>query len=187
MLATPQHHDPIYLATQSASSTTWSNLKADSSQSTASPAHASESGSNTHDTTERPAENAASSSTAHALIAEADSPVDSQQTRNQLDTCQADAISTVCADKDQPVLAPQAWEQEEEEAGPGLKLQQCQLLNASVCEPSVQMSREGKGFMVAVYNALAWERATEPIRVPLDVTAASAASWVVTGQCQCLS
>ena len=122
----------------------------------------------THKTpTERPAENADSSSTAHALITEADSAVDSEQTVSQLNTCQADTVSSVCADKKQPVLASQAWEQEEEEAVPGLKLQQCQLLNASVCEPSVQMSREGKGFIVAVYNALAWERATEPIRVPL--------------------
>ena len=109
------------------------------------------------------------------------------------DTCQADAVSTVCADKDQPVLATQAWEQEEQRPNQGLQLQQCQLLNMSVCEPSVQMSKAGKGFMVAVYNALAWERATEAIRVPVDVTAASAASWVVTGQsvspalclCQC--
>jgi len=30
-----------------------------------------------------------------------------------------------------------------------------------------------------VYNALAWERPTEPIRVPLDATAE--AQWVVTG------
>lgn len=185
MLATPQHHDPGYPAAQSASSTTQSNLNAHGSQSTAGPAHASESNSNTHDTTERTAEDAVFSSIAHALIAEADSAVDSEQTANQLDTCQADTVSTICADKDQPVLAPQAWEQEEEEAAPGLKLQQCQLLNASVCEPSVQMSREGQGFMVAVYNALAWERATEPIRVPLNVTAASAATWVVTGQCLC--
>lgn len=185
MLATPQHHDPSYPAAQSASSTTQSNLNADGSQSIAGSAHPSESSSNIHDAAETFAENTDSSSTAHALITEADSAVDSEQTASQLDTCQADAVSIVCVDEDQPVLAPQAWEQEEEEAALRLKLQQCQLLNASVCEPSVQMSREGQGFMVAVYNALAWERATEPIRVPLDVTAASAASWVVTGQCQC--
>lgn len=97
-------------------------------------------------------------------------------------TCQADEASTVCADKVQPVLMPQPWEQDQESANQGLTLQQCQLLNASVCEPSVQMSKKGQGFMVVVYNALAWERATEPVRVPLDVTAGSAAHWVVTGQ-----
>ena len=131
-----------------------------------------------HEATERLAANA-------TLVAEAASVVNSAQTESQqLDTCQADAGNTVCADKDQPALAPQAWEQEEEEPAPGLKLQQCQLLNASVCVPTVQMSKQGKGFMVAVYNALAWERASEPIRVPLDVTASSAATWVVTGQWQ---
>lgn len=97
-------------------------------------------------------------------------------------TCSADSeVSTVCADRHQPVLAPQPWEQEEEGSNQRLRLQQCQLLNASVCEPSVQMSKQGQGFMVVVYNALAWERPTEPIRVPLDVTAD--AEWVVTGQC----
>ena len=96
--------------------------------------------------------------------------------------CTADSeVSMICADKDQPVLAPQPWEQEEEGSNQRLRLQQCQLLNASVCEPSVQMSKQGQGFMVVVYNALAWERPTEPIRVPLDVTAD--AEWVVTGQC----
>lgn len=98
-------------------------------------------------------------------------------------TCQAGGdVSTVCADSAQPVLAPQPWEQEEEGPSQGLTLKQCQLLNASVCEPSVRMSKEGKGFLVVVYNALAWERPTEPIRVPLDVTAGSAAHWEVTGQ-----
>ncbi|KAA6428404.1 MAG: Lysosomal alpha-mannosidase [Trebouxia sp. A1-2] len=87
-------------------------------------------------------------------------------------------VSTVCADKDQPVAAPQPWEQEEEGSNQRLRLQQCQLLNASVCEPSVQMSKQGQGFMVVVYNALAWERPTEPVRVPLDTTAG--AQWAVT-------
>ena len=181
MLATPQNRDTSYPAAQSSFSTTQSNLNADSIHSTA---HSLESVSNTLDTTARMAENADSSSTAHVLGAEAASSVASAQKESQLDTCQADAGSSVCADKDQPVLAPQAWEQEE--PSPGLKLQQCQLLNASLCEPTVQMSKDGKGFMVAVYNALAWERATEPIRVPLDESAGSVASWVVTGQWQCL-
>ncbi|KAL0047195.1 hypothetical protein WJX82_009185 [Trebouxia sp. C0006] len=43
---------------------------------------------------------------------------------------------------------------------------------------SQKMSKQGQGFLVVVYNALAWERPTEPIRVPLDVTAD--AEWVVT-------
>lgn len=97
--------------------------------------------------------------------------------------CQAGGdVSTVCVDTAQPVLAPQPWEQEEEGSGQGLTLKQCQLLNASVCELSVRMSKEGKGFLVVVYNALAWQRATEPIKVPLDITAGSAAHWEVTGQ-----
>ena len=105
----------------------------------------------------------------------------SNQQPNAGQTCSADnEVSTVCADRHQPVLAPQPWEQEEEGSNQRLRLQQCQLLNASVCEPSVQMSKQGQGFMVVVYNALAWERPTEPIRVPLDVT--SEAQWVVTGQ-----
>ena len=96
--------------------------------------------------------------------------------------CTADSeVSMICADKDQPVLAPQPWEQEEEGSNQRLRLQQCQLLNASVCEPSVQMSKQGQGFMVVVYNALAWERASEPIRVPLHITAE--AQWLVTGHC----
>ncbi|KAL0029171.1 hypothetical protein WJX79_000097 [Trebouxia sp. C0005] len=40
------------------------------------------------------------------------------------------------------------------------------------------MSKQGQGFMVVVYNALAWERPTEPVRVPLDTTAG--AQWAVT-------
>ena len=106
----------------------------------------------------------------------------SDEQPNAGQTCSADSeVSTVCADRHQPVFAPQPWEQEEEGSNQRLKLQQCQLLNASVCEPSVQMSKQGQGFMVVVYNALAWERPTEPIRVPLDTTAE--AQWVVTGQC----
>ena len=185
MLATPQHRDTSYPAAKSASSTTQSSLNVDSIQSTAGSAHTAESVSETPDTAARLAENADSSNTAHALITEAASAVKPAQTEGQLDTWEAGAGSSVCADKDQPVLAAQAWEQEEEEPAHGLKLQQCQLLNASVCEPTVQMSKEGKGFLVAVYNALAWERASEPIRVPLDVSAGSAASWLVTGQWWC--
>lgn len=120
---------------------------------------------------------AKSSNTDHMASDSAASQEDSKS------TCQAEEATTVCADKMQPVMMPQAWETEEEDRPTdGLTLQQCQLLNASVCEPSVQMSKQGKGFMVVVYNALAWERSTEPIRIPLDVTADSAAHWVVTGQ-----
>ena len=109
-------------------------------------------------------------------------PLDqSGQHAQHLGVCQADAPSTVCADKDQPVLAAQPWEQEDRSPNHGLQLQQCQLLNVSVCEPSVQLSKKGKGFIVAVYNALAWERPTEPIRVPLSVAAGRAARWTVTG------
>ena len=183
MLATPQqHHDTSYPAAQSASSTLQSTLNAAARRSTAGIAHGLRSPSSTYNTTEGQAEGAHIPSTTRVADAKDPATVNSQQIASHDDTCQADAVSTVCTDKDQPVLASQPWEQEEQGSVHGLKLQQCQLLNASVCEPSVQMSKEGKGFMVAMYNALAWDRASEPIRVPLDVTAGSAESWMVTGQ-----
>lgn len=187
MLANPQHRDPSYLAAQSASSALQSNLDV---ASTAGTTHSLSSLSNTHDIGEaaRLAEPNHTSSNGHAFVAGDSAGVNSTQIESQADTCLAgDAVSTICVDRNQPVLAPQPWEQVDQVAAHGLKLQQCQLLNASVCEPSVQMSKQGRGFMLAVYNALGWDRASEPIRVPLDVTAASAAVWVVTGQCSCLA
>ncbi|KAL3162416.1 hypothetical protein ABBQ32_010087 [Trebouxia sp. C0010 RCD-2024] len=180
MLANPQHRDPSYLAAQSASSALQSNLDV---ASTAGTTHSLSSLSNTHDIGEaaRLAEPNHTSSNGHAFVAGDSAGVNSTQIESQADTCLAgDAVSTICVDRNQPVLAPQPWEQVDQVAAHGLKLQQCQLLNASVCEPSVQMSKQGRGFMLAVYNALGWDRASEPIRVPLDVTAASAAVWVVT-------
>ena len=96
----------------------------------------------------------------------------------------ARAAPGVCVDKVQPVLLPQAWERQGAAAsGGGLTLQQCQLLNVSVCGPSVQMSGKGQGFLVVLYNSLAWERTTEPIRLPLVAAdPASPADWLVTGQ-----
>lgn len=182
MLANPQHHDSSYPAAQSASSSLQSNLNV---ASTAGTAHSLSSLANTHDTAEAAKHNHTSSN-GHTSLAEDSARVTSTQIASQFDTCPADdAVSTVCVDRDQPVLTPQPWEEVDQVPGHGLKLQQCQLLNASVCEPSVQMSKQGRGFLVAVYNALGWDRASEPIRVPLDVTAASAAMWVVTGQCRC--
>ncbi|KAL3141201.1 hypothetical protein ABBQ38_003541 [Trebouxia sp. C0009 RCD-2024] len=177
MLANPQHHDSSYPAAQSASSSLQSNLNV---ASTAGTAHSLSSLANTHDTAEAAKHNHTSSN-GHTSLAEDSARVTSTQIASQFDTCPADdAVSTVCVDRDQPVLTPQPWEEVDQVPGHGLKLQQCQLLNASVCEPSVQMSKQGRGFLVAVYNALGWDRASEPIRVPLDVTAASAAMWVVT-------
>ena len=95
--------------------------------------------------------------------------------------CQSEDATTVCADKVQPALLPQPWEQAEQKSNQDLTLQQCQLLNASVCEASVQLSKQGQGFLVVVYNALAWERPTEPVRVPIDVGDDAAVQWVVTG------
>ena len=102
-----------------------------------------------------------------------------QETTGQ--TCSANEATTVCSDKVQPALMPQLWEQPEQRSDSDLVLQQCQLLNASVCEPSVQLSKQGKGFLVVVYNSLAWERPTEPIRVPIEAGDDSAKQWMVTG------
>lgn len=188
MLATPQHRDPSYQATQSASSTIQLSLSKASGHSTAGTIHGLGSIFNTLNVAEsaRLAEHPHLPSIAQDSVADDAARVDSVQQGSRSDTCPADAVSTVCGDSDQPVLAPQPWEKTDQVGAHGLRLQQCQLLNASVCEPSVQMSKEGRGFMVAVYNALAWNRASEPIRVPLDVSVASAATWLVTGQCQFL-
>ena len=63
-------------------------------------------------------------------------------------------------------------------------LQQCRLLNASICEASISLSGRRKAFQVVLYNPLAWERPTEPIRVPVG-PGAEDAGWTVTGGCRC--
>ena len=57
------------------------------------------------------------------------------------------------------------------------KLEQCMLLNASICEPSVTASAKGEDLLVVVYNPLAWKR-TQGVRIPL---AAGTSSWTVQG------
>jgi hypothetical protein len=52
---------------------------------------------------------------------------------------------------------------------PALELTSCELLNASICGPSV--SGAGSGFMAVAYNPLAWER-EEFIRLPVGQAAA---------------
>ena len=64
------------------------------------------------------------------------------------------------------------------------RLQTCALLNASVCGPSVALTRSGRGLAVAVYNPLGWPRA-EGVRVPVSLEAAS--KWAVTGAPCCQS
>ena len=59
-------------------------------------------------------------------------------------------------------------------------LQQCRLLNASICAASISMSGRRKAFQVVLYNPLAWGRPTEPIRVPVG-PGAEDAGWTVTG------
>ena len=59
-------------------------------------------------------------------------------------------------------------------------LQQCRLLNASICEASTSLSERRQAFQVVLYNPLAWERPTEPIRVPV-AAGAEGAGWTVTG------
>ena len=57
-------------------------------------------------------------------------------------------------------------------------LQTCALLNASVCGPSVALTRAGRGVGVTIYNPLAWPRA-EGVRVPVSLE--TVAEWAVTG------
>ena len=59
-------------------------------------------------------------------------------------------------------------------------LQQCRLLNASICNASVSLSGRRKAFQVVLYNPLAWERPAEPIRVPVGAGSEDA-GWTVTG------
>lgn len=54
----------------------------------------------------------------------------------------------------------------------------CHLLNASVCHPTVEMSRLGHSILVAMYNPLGWPR-TQGVRVPIDTNFTS--NWTVTG------
>ena len=54
----------------------------------------------------------------------------------------------------------------------------CPFLNASACEPTVEATRKGRGFMVALYNPLAWPR-QEVVRVP--ITAQGTGEWAVSG------
>lgn len=56
----------------------------------------------------------------------------------------------------------------------------CPFLNASVCHPTVEMSRLGHSILLAIYNPLGWPR-TEGVRVPLHTGFTS--SWTVTGAC----
>lgn len=55
----------------------------------------------------------------------------------------------------------------------------CPFLNASVCHPTMEMSRLGHSIVVAVYNPLAWPR-TEGVRVPLDLSFTS--QWTVVSK-----
>ena len=179
LLATPQHRDGSHISAQSTPHMVQLDVNTAARHATAGAARSSNLNLDTPNTTDSAnlSREVYAVSRPRVQNADSESLVDPGS-----DTCQADAVSTVCADKDQPVLATQSWEQEERRPNQGLQLQQCQLLNVSVCEPSVQMSKEGKGFMVAVYNALAWERASESIRVPVNVSDPSAATWEVTGQ-----
>ena len=62
------------------------------------------------------------------------------------------------------------------------RLQTCALLNASVCGPSVALTRAGRGVGVTIYNPLAWPRA-EGVRVPVSLE--TVADWAVTGARRC--
>lgn len=60
------------------------------------------------------------------------------------------------------------------------RLGHCGYLNASVCHPTVEMSRLGHDILVAVYNPLGWPR-SEGVRVPINTS--SSINWTVTGAC----
>lgn len=98
-------------------------------------------------------------------------------------SCLAADSTSVCRDEHQPAWEAPDWEQHSRTSfsNPGLELQQCQLLNASMCAASVQMTKEGKRTLVVVYNSLAWERATEPVRVPVSMPSDVTTHWLVTG------
>lgn len=130
----------------------------------------------------------------HSMHINVDKPaelpaVTSTQITNQssaipfLEGCSATEETTVCKDEHQPAWEVPDWNEDIEAAPANLKveLQQCQLLNSSICAPSVQLSKEGKRFMVVVYNSLAWERPGEPVRVPISMTSNTTTHWLVTG------
>ncbi len=58
------------------------------------------------------------------------------------------------------------------------RLSHCSYLNASVCHPTVEMSRLGHDILVAIYNPLAWPR-SEGVRVPINTS--RSANWTVAG------
>lgn len=98
-------------------------------------------------------------------------------------SCLAADDTMVCRDEHQPAWEVPTWQQPSDVSSPNLQLelQQCQLLNASICAPSVQMTKQGKRIIVVVYNSLAWERATEPVRVPVSMPSDVTTHWLVTG------
>lgn len=60
-----------------------------------------------------------------------------------------------------------------------VQLGACDWLNITACGPSVRLSRQGHGLLVAVYNPLGWSRIA-PVRVPVDT--ATTCLWTVTGE-----
>ena len=92
----------------------------------------------------------------------------------------ADDLTSVCRDEHQPAWQSHAWESLEA-SDTDLSLQQCQLLNASICVPSVTLTKKGTRLLVAVYNSLAWERPTEPVRVPVSIQPGVTTHFLVAG------
>lgn len=60
----------------------------------------------------------------------------------------------------------------------GSTLRFCNYANATICEPSVRLSREGRSIRVVVYNPVAWT-----VRAPLRVAVSTHTSceWIVQG------
>ena len=96
----------------------------------------------------------------------------------------ADDATSVCRDEHQPAWQAHAWESLEA-SDTDLNLQQCQLLNASICAPSVTMTKKGTRLLVAVYNSLAWDRPTEPVRVPVSIQSGVTTHFLVAGMNGC--
>jgi len=89
------------------------------------------------------------------------------------------ALADLVYGRDTPADDPAPAASAAADSGRGApRLQTCALLNASVCGPSVALTRSGRGLAVAVYNPLGWPRA-EGVRVPVSLEAAS--KWAVTG------
>lgn len=57
--------------------------------------------------------------------------------------------------------------------------QLCPLLNASICSPTVKLSRQGQDMLVLVYNPVAWRRSA-PVRVPV-IASEEENVWSVEG------